>query len=677
MINYNTGYSSGTPQSPGVYTSSTSFQRAVLNDVAVRGVFAGNFSKGPTQPIAITSEEELVEVFGTPNDSNYNDWYQARNFLQYYPGLYIARVVNSNHSFDKIGAKFGSSITATKDNPITNLETNTSNQYRFDEASLAKIAALPQYTRFTISGDNADNNAIYTIVNTSGPIITPALKHSVFEGDEILVMNGVTNASIEMPTKKQFASTATTTTNGGPANEAFIESPEAFNLYNHEYLSNNIATPLTIWARSAGSSGNNIQVALAYPSDFVVNYSASDATEAKLAFNGVVVDKVVTNVPTGNQITVLVAEGGKVKETFIVTDSSLEEIVNKRSKFIFVKRGTGELYSTCFNSKNVSRPLALVGGIDAQITSSDIQDALEPFESEMYKFDVVVGNELDNGFSAIHLAMNKGNVQAIVGASLNNFGCKSSALITDSLVDFVNNIYVVDGCCKSFKDGEVDTSALKVFTSRHASYFGNYLSVYDSYNKKQRLVNIAGDIAGLRAKSTQEHGCHSASAGIQRGVITTGSLVFNPKLEHQNILYTNKVNPVIIKNGVPVVWGNRTLAPLTDSFSSLHVSNMTNIILRSAQDYLNNFVFNSINHFTFTSVKAGLIPMLDRLAGEGFAEPARVVCGPENNSPETSSQNILNVAIYIRPVGVAEFICLNLTNVGNVNIERFIKRESY
>jgi len=48
--------------------------------------------KGPAMSItSLTSEADLVNAFGKPNSANYQDWFQAWNFLQYASSLYAVR----------------------------------------------------------------------------------------------------------------------------------------------------------------------------------------------------------------------------------------------------------------------------------------------------------------------------------------------------------------------------------------------------------------------------------------------------------------------------------------------------------------------------------------------------------------------------------------------------------
>jgi len=48
------------------------------------------------KPILVTSEAELVEKFGEPDNWNYEDWYQAWNFLQYSRNLYVIRPIDKS-----------------------------------------------------------------------------------------------------------------------------------------------------------------------------------------------------------------------------------------------------------------------------------------------------------------------------------------------------------------------------------------------------------------------------------------------------------------------------------------------------------------------------------------------------------------------------------------------------
>jgi hypothetical protein len=57
------------------------------------GAFAGPFARGPVlEPVRVTSESELLEIFGEPTDKNAAYWWTAASFLQYGGVLDVVRV---------------------------------------------------------------------------------------------------------------------------------------------------------------------------------------------------------------------------------------------------------------------------------------------------------------------------------------------------------------------------------------------------------------------------------------------------------------------------------------------------------------------------------------------------------------------------------------------------------
>ena len=85
-----------TQLSPGVVVLEkdlTTVANATLDNVAV---VVGSFEKGPVNKIVdITSEKELLSVFGRPNDYNYEYWYNAAQFLLYGGTLKVIRANSS------------------------------------------------------------------------------------------------------------------------------------------------------------------------------------------------------------------------------------------------------------------------------------------------------------------------------------------------------------------------------------------------------------------------------------------------------------------------------------------------------------------------------------------------------------------------------------------------------
>lgn len=78
--------------SPGVAVVENDFSQIIPSVSSSVGAMVGRFVKGPIKtPILITSEDQLVRVFGEPNDSNANDWHTVAEFLKYTSACYVVR----------------------------------------------------------------------------------------------------------------------------------------------------------------------------------------------------------------------------------------------------------------------------------------------------------------------------------------------------------------------------------------------------------------------------------------------------------------------------------------------------------------------------------------------------------------------------------------------------------
>ena len=80
--------------SPGVEVVEKDLSEIIPSTPSSISVYVGNFEKGPIDTyIYLSTVEDLIEVYGEPNEKNYNDWYQVYNFLQYRSGtIAVSRI---------------------------------------------------------------------------------------------------------------------------------------------------------------------------------------------------------------------------------------------------------------------------------------------------------------------------------------------------------------------------------------------------------------------------------------------------------------------------------------------------------------------------------------------------------------------------------------------------------
>ena len=79
--------------SPGVAVVEKDLSSIVPAVSTAIGAFAGTFQWGPVlEPTTVSSENELVRRFGKPNDSNFQSFFTAGNFLAYTNNLLLVRL---------------------------------------------------------------------------------------------------------------------------------------------------------------------------------------------------------------------------------------------------------------------------------------------------------------------------------------------------------------------------------------------------------------------------------------------------------------------------------------------------------------------------------------------------------------------------------------------------------
>ena len=121
--------------SPGVLVVEKDLTLLVPSVSTTAGGFAGAFQWGPVdEVVTVDSETVLVERFGKPNDTTYNSFFTAANFLSYGNNLQLVRVV------DKSLAKNAKSNAAASAILIKNEDDYNSN-YASGSASVGAWAA--------------------------------------------------------------------------------------------------------------------------------------------------------------------------------------------------------------------------------------------------------------------------------------------------------------------------------------------------------------------------------------------------------------------------------------------------------------------------------------------------------------------------------------------------------
>jgi len=622
--------------SPGVFVTevdASTIVPTVSNSIAV---FGGKFVKGPVgQYTLISSVDDLISFYGKPTNTNYNDFYQAYNFLQYGNKLLVSRAAN-------VG---GTSTFADEVAAAEALANDTT-------VAVADTSALEVGAFVTFDAQDAVYRITAVVADTSIEL-DRGLEADLAAGTNINIWTADTNGVAEV---LDATSTATIDVNDYVANMMVIENKDDFDMKETSIAMSNADAKLKIIARSPGAWASGLEVAIANPAAF-------GATTPSEAFAGISLDGLYEYAPTGTEVAVVVRYNGEIVETFTVDfdetakdynnkSTYIENVINNQSNYIFVKDNTANTDSVadmCASVNGVAGSVVTLSlAMDSDIQNDDIIDAYDIFSNkEELDIDIVIGNERDGGAAAKELVDTRRDCIAFIGANYADTVGKKSATAVANLVEWRQS-------------GAVNYNNMFVVA------VGNYKYQYDRYNDKYRWVNIAGDIAGLRAQTSMNRASWWASAGLERGQIkNVTKIAFNPTQGQRDILYKNGLNPVCSFPGQgTVMWGQKTLLDKPSSFDRVNVRGLFNTMERALSKMAKYQVMEFNDNFTRNRIVSMVKPYLSSVkAGRGIQD-FLVICDESNNTADVISRNQLVVDIYIKPTYVAEFIQLRFTNAG-------------
>ena len=457
---------------------------------------------------------------------------------------------------------------------------------------------------------------------------------------------------------------------------------------------------LKFFSRTPGTAPALYTISVALPQDFAANDKKHVGNHCtRYVHEGVSVDSLFEYAPAEGtaQIAVVIYDivNQSVKEAYLCSlnpedkdnygnSMFIEKVINRSSNCVYVKCNTdlpatydrdrlvssteeggwepdgapetvpnvGSYTLVCdYEGKYHGQLLTFHCASDSEIQEDDLLNAYEVFENkDLIDVDIVIGNELDDARSAKALSESRRDCITFMGIPYEHNGrilavSRRSAEATTNIVNYRNAInYNTD------------------FVSLNA----NYKYQYDRYNDTYRWINVAGDVAGLRAKTNQEYDAWWASAGLNRGQIkNVVKLAYNPNQTQRSTLYTNGINPIVDFPGQGVVlWGQKTMLDKASSFDRVNVRSLFCKIERALARMSKYQVMEFNDTFTRNRIIAIMKPYLATVqAGRGIQD-FMIICDTTNNTPDVISRNQLVVDIYIKPTFVAEMLHLNFINCG-------------
>ena len=651
--------------SPGVHVREIDLTNVVPAVSTSIGAIAGPFEKGPVSTVtAISSEQELVQVFGKPNGSNFEFWFTASSFLQYGDALRVVRIESGI-----VNAVASGSAVLIRDTD------HYLNAYSTGQASVGEWAARTAGTWANGIGVSICGNATAYEQNlgssnqTVGEDAVGATTIKVDDGTAFSVGDLISFSTADASTTasnfafisgdegNEYEITAIATHDltvrlKDDPNEAGVQAIIPDNTFIRRrwrfYDLFDAAPGTSDWATANGrGSGDELHVCVY---DTTGDLTGFDVDTAGNRTNGIL--ETFANMsknPVGKT-----AQGGS---------NYYPDVIYRQSEYIYwmdhTSAGTnwGTDTTSAYTAVNAPVVVTLASGTDDYaVTAGEVALAYDKFsDTESLDINLVLGgpsSAVADSESAhdTHVTM----ITDLVELRRDCVGFVSP--YRSATVNVTSNITQADNVIDAFN--LCPSSSYMVFDS-------GYKYMYDKYNDVFRFVPLNGDTAGLCAYTDGVADPWFSPAGFNRGNVRGAiKLSFNPTKAERDRLYRARVNPVTDFPGQGVVlFGDKTALTKPSAFDRINVRRLFLVLEKAIATAAKFQLFEFNDEFTRAQFRNLVEPFLRDVQGRRGITDFVVKCDETNNTGEVIDRNEFIGDIFIKPARSINFITLNFIAV--------------
>jgi hypothetical protein len=621
---------------------------------------------GPVDTVTfVSSERELVETFGRPNDNNYESWFAASTIIEYGGIAAVIRPSSSNIV-----------LNSASDAGLTTFIIKSKFDYDNYSGAAFKFAGRSAGTKLNSLKVVAVDHGVDQVITYTGTDPTVAA------GDAIVIKNG----SDTVGTGWIYKLDAT-------ANKLYIvlnDSTKRIASVGYETYSitDNAGTPVVLVAAGTISAVDNTYYdTLEYASGLKWrDIAPQPGTSSSVASKGgkfdemhiLVLDEdgIITGTPNTVLEKYLFVSKAKDASTLDGSLVYFHSALAERSKYVFPGYSTGidfigtsktptlegttvanigetnssnKVFSLISSSGSSVLGFSLTGGADYLFSSdaADIEAAVTAGyeilrDSETFNdVDFLVPGKisLDRALKLIDITESRRDCMAVISPRRSDvINSSTSAIKTENIIDFFSNI---------------TSSSFAIFDS-------GYKYIYDKFNDTYRYVPCAADVAGLCINATINSETWFSPAGYNRGNLKNATkLAYSPKQSERDRLYTNRINPIVSFPGQGIVlFGDKTALASPSAFNRINVRRLFIELEKNVANFSKFQLFEINDEVTRSSFKAAVEPYLRGVQGRRGIYDFLVVCDETNNTPDVIDRNEFNAEIYIKPARSINFITI-------------------
>ena len=645
--------------SPGVLVQEKDATNVIPAVATTSGGIVITAEKGPIDEITqITSENELVETFGKPNSSNFEEFFTAANFLGYGNNLKVVRpitgLVNAVSTGTAVLIKnttqyLNDYYSETGAGQVTNIGTWAAREAGTLGNSL-KVSLCSNSTAFgphsqsgTLVNDSAAAIGDTTITMDDGSLFQVGDILEFGDASNVPSTDGapsgfyykVTGISTNTLTIARF-NTATGQTETGGLRHAVVDNAKV--LRHWEYYFQFSGPPTTTDDVSAAGGSNDEMHIAVIDEDGSITGTAGSILET---FEGV-------------------SQANDAKDAS-GNSNYYPDVIYRDSKFIYwidhiatLSDGlakTGQTFDNTVGDAFVISNTSLSGGTDDFVaTNAELATAYEKFlDTENVEVDLLICGPSQTSADAT------GDTKATAVIDIANARKDCVAFISPARADVVGvaNAVTQTQNVVGFADG--------LPSSSYAVIDSGYKYMYDKYNDIFRFVPLNGDIAGLCARTDNIADPFFSPAGFNRGQIRGAvKLAFNPNQTQRDELYKARVNPVTAFPGQgTVLFGDKTAQSKPSAFDRINVRRLFITLEKAISTAAKFQLFEFNDEFTRAQFRNLVEPFLRDIQGRRGITEFSVVCDETNNTADVIDRSEFRADIFIKPARSINFIQLN------------------
>jgi hypothetical protein len=662
--------------SPGINITEID-RTGVVNQVIsnTSAAYAGNFKWGPVNQIqTVSTENEFAAKYGTPDDTNYLDFFTVANFVGYGARLQVIRTADSATS--KAATRAGGLLASTFWNAdLADKFTNYGVSAGAGVTGLA-IARYPGVLGNNLQISYCDNVA-------RGTTFTGIGSGAGASGITFSIGAGLTNSGWNL---LEFGFTGA----NGTSNLAKIAVGDflkfADSAKSYEVVAKNTSSPTTVTLRVIGSTADaqsalvgQTQATAVWAYAKYLNQTLSTSTTTKV--KGYTDDEVAMAVVDEDGL--ISGTKGGVLETFVGskalngtnldgTNSYYARKLNN-SKYVFwvshpdnngaaaankelepQTATTGLAWGSSLGVVGTTAAFqklaanvygSLAGGTDPVPSLTDTFTAYDLFkDGENTEANLLLQGGQNTEVAKYLIELAKTRKDAIVFCSptpLTLVKDQTVGVAYDNIIDWRVNTLAAD--------------------TSYAVIDSGWKYQYDKYNDTYRWIPLNPDIAGLCARTDSTNNPWFSPAGYNRGIIRNCvKLAFNPSKTYRDGLVTYQINPVVTQAGSgTLLLGDKTALTKPSAFDRLSIRRLFIAMEKAVATAAKFQLFEFNDEFSRANFIGLIEPFLREVQGSKGISEYKIICDESNNTAETIAKNQFNADIFVKANQTVNYVQLN------------------